>query len=166
MKRTRGARQRTLPRLFSFHFHFHFLCSNPKRQKGGITGNILLMPKRATLNCLDKAGTNGTKGIAKSAIWIYIHYTVTVTSMRRGVSMAVTLIFIAETHIWGAKLWNVVPASIRHSLSLQLFSKLYLDYFKMRPPDVCTSGKLTEIKSWNVAHVCAGALALPHASFN
>ena len=38
----------------------------------------------------------------------------------------------------GAKLRNVVPASIRHSLSLQLFSKLYLDYLKMRLPDVST----------------------------
>jgi hypothetical protein len=39
---------------------------------------------------------------------------------------------------WGAKLWNVIPASIRHSPSLQLFSKSYLDYLKMRLPDVST----------------------------
>jgi hypothetical protein len=37
---------------------------------------------------------------------------------------------------WGAKLWNVIPANIRHSSSVDMFAELYLAYLKTRLPDI------------------------------
>jgi hypothetical protein len=37
---------------------------------------------------------------------------------------------------WGAKLWNLIPANIRHSSSLDVFAQLYLAYLKTRLADI------------------------------